>query len=306
MSLEEDFPDYKIKHLNNKEINMVLNSFKEFDYGNDGPPWPEDEDEEVQKRMTMKNIFINSKLKKLKFSAEIVDKLKFGNIKELMKIEDGFEGYFGAYSEIEFLSYRFQKIHDVYPDTLRMQYVNSEKFLTELYKFVKVPPNSFQKSIEDNRGKIFLNSIIFAFETLNPEIQMYLYMDRSEATIIYDKNLEKDEKSILNTLIALLKGCVIPSVTKNKIFVVYQTQHGFEKTGFDVKKIKVDLEENYNEGFVEVSEEIVTGLNDRKKSNLVILSGAPGTGKCVIGKTKITVRNKKTGIIEELYIEDLM
>jgi SpoVK/Ycf46/Vps4 family AAA+-type ATPase len=61
--------------------------------------------------------------------------------------------------------------------------------------------------------------------------------------------------------------------------VVYQSQAGFEKTGFDVKKINVNLEENYNNDFPEISKEIINGLNDKKKTNLVILSGPPGTGK---------------------------
>ncbi len=228
----------------------------------------------------MKNIFVNSKIKKLKFTEEVVKKIKFGKVNELMELDDGFEGYLGAYSEIEFLGYRFQKIHGVYPDTLRIQHLNAEKFLLDLFKNVKVPNNAFYKSIEEKRGKVFLNSIIISFDAGRTEKDyLYLYLDNDEAVFFYNKEYEKDVDHVLSVLIGLLKGCVIPAVTKNKIFVVYQSQQGFEKTGFDVKKIKVNLEQNYNDGFTEVSDEIVVGLNDKKKSNLVILSGEPGTGK---------------------------
>jgi SpoVK/Ycf46/Vps4 family AAA+-type ATPase len=273
----------------NELWNMVLKSYKTegpwcADDTDDDGEWigfgqTDDENTTTQtsKRNTMKNIFIDSTIKKQKFSKEILEKIEFADINPLMEIVDGFEGYLGAYSEIEFLAYRFQKVHKIYPDTLRVQHVNTEKFLTELFKFAKVPDNAFYKSIEDKRGKIILNSIIFSFKTVYSNL--YVYMDHDEAVFFYDKRLEKDKENTFNKLLSLLKGVVTPSVTKNKIFVVYQAQHGFEKTGFDVKKIKVDLDENYNDGFPEVSEEIVTGLNDKKKSNLVILSGEPGTGK---------------------------
>jgi len=196
-----------------------------------------------------------------------------------LEFSDGFEGYLGAYSELEFLAYRYQRIHHLYPDLLRVQYVNTEKFLIELFKYVDVPDTAYYKSIEEKRGEVLLNSIIFSFDTGIDNVQLYVYLDNDEAVFFYNKSLEEDQENIFNTLISLIKGCVTPGISKNKIFVVYQSQHGFEKTGFDVKKINVDLKENYNDGFEEVSEEIILGLNDKKKSNLVILSGEPGTGK---------------------------
>jgi len=259
-----------------KELDMVLKSYKT----EETPYWDEFDDEieeETPKGVTIKNLFIDSKIKKIKFSKEIAEKIKFGSIGKLMEINDGFEGYFGSYSELEFLAYRFQKVHGYYPDMFRLQHVNTEKFLVDLFKYTEVPFESFYKSLEDKRGKILLNSIIFCIEAEDDEI--YMYMDRDEAVFLYNKKYEKIKNSVFETLIALIKGCVTPLVTKNKIFVVHQSQHGFEKTGFDVKKIKVNLDENYNDGFGEVSEEIITGLNDKKKSNLVILSGEPGTGK---------------------------
>ena len=260
---------------------MVLRSYKTDDEYWDDDEWPQlsEDRKEPAKKTTMKNIFIDSKIKKLKFTEEVIKKIKFTEVNHLMKLDDGQEGYLGAYSELEFLAYRFQKIHKVYPDMLRVQYVNTEKFLIELFKNVDVPDNAYCKSIEEKRGEVLLNSIIFGFDTGEEITNLYMYLDNDEAVFIYNKQLENDKENIFNTLIALVKGVVTPGVSKNKIFVVYQSQHGFEKTGFDVKKINVDLTENYNDGFEEISEEIITGLNDKKKSNLVILSGEPGTGK---------------------------
>jgi len=259
---------------------MVLKSYKN-ESPNDwnDPPWDIGEDGDRTGIISMKNIFLDSQIKKLKFSENIDKKIKFGEIQPLLKIKNGSEAYLGAYSETEFYAYRYQRVHNLYPDILRIEHVNAEKFLIDLFKHIKVPQTAFSKSIDDKRGDILLNSIIFSFSEPSLSYNFYLHLDQDEAIFYYDKELEKNKSTLFYLIISLIKGYTAPVVTKNKIFVVHQSQHGFEKTGFDVKKIKVNLEENYNEGFPLISEDIVKGLNDKKKSNLVILSGEPGTGK---------------------------
>lgn len=44
---------------------------------------------------------------------------------------------------------------------------------------------------------------------------------------------------------------------------------------------------------------------DIEKSN-VIMVGPTGTGKCVTGETKVTIRNKKTGEIENISINNFV
>jgi hypothetical protein len=246
----------------------------------------EDEEEDSatsNKNKSMKNVFIDTNIKKQKFSPEIVEKFKtsgfkFKSITPFMDIEGGNEGYLRAYSEEDFHAYRFRKIHDFYPDIFRLSYVNAEKFISELFKYFDVPNDSYIKSYQDSRGEVAIISFLIAFETETGGI-LYLYLDDDTATFFYDKKHEKDKDGLLHLLIGLTKGLIHPKISKNKIYVVYQSQKGFEKTGFAVKKINVNLEENYNEGFEEVSAEIVKGLNDKKKTNLVILRGDPGTGK---------------------------
>jgi len=238
----------------------------------------EDDDLEEKTKTNMQNIFIDSKIKKQKISKEIVDKIKFSSIQEFMDIQDGEEAYLGAYSEAEFFAYRFRKVHAFYPDLFRMRHINPAKFITEFFKYADIPAEAYYKSYDDDRGDITINMVVMCIET-GREDKLYFYIDTDEVLFFYNKEDEKNLDSPMNILISLLKGCVEPKIQKNKIYVVYQNQGGFEKTGFSVKKINVDLEANYNDGFPEVSEEIVKGLNDKKKTNLVILRGAPGTGK---------------------------
>ena len=235
------------------------------------------EEEDFYQKITMKNIFIDSKIKKLKFSKDNFDKLEFGEIKDLMNIQDGYEGYLGAYSELEFFAYRYLKINNFYPDLFRIMHIRTDKFLINLFKY-KIPHDSYYKSYEDEHGNISINTIVISFN-VNGKNDLYLYLDSDEAIFLYNKEYEKDTNSMLHTLIGLVKNCSEPKIVKNKIYVVYQTSHGLDKQGFSIKKININLDENYNDGFLETSREIIEGLNDKKKTNLVILSGEPGVGK---------------------------
>ena len=255
---------------------MPLKNWEEITIDN----WDEDNWERLTKqKKTMKNIFLDVKsIKKQKFTPEIAKKIKFAEITPFMSMKDATEGYLGAYAESEFFAWRFQQLHNFYPDHVRISYLKSEKFLIDFFKYCKIPENSYYKSYEEKRGEINLNISMFAFDTGRDD-KLYMYLDDGEAMFFYNKADEKNPESLLNILISLLKNKVEPAQQKNKIYVVYQSSNGFEKTGFDVKKITVNLEENYNDGFAEVSQEIIDGLNDKKKTNLVILSGDPGTGK---------------------------
>ena len=122
----------------------------------------------------------------------------------------------------------------------------------------------------------------------------------------YDRKYEENKDSELYKMLGLIKGYKKPKTVKNLIYVVYRSNDGFAKKGFNVKKIKVNLDDNYNDDFQEISKKIITGLNDKHKSNLVILHGVPRTGKCVVSDTVITIRNKKTGIIKQIKIGDLI
>lgn len=258
---------------------MPTNSWKTGESYLDWGDLPEDEDDEdntEKRRANMKNIWVDSKIKKQKFSKEVTDKITWGLINPLMSV-DAHEAYLGAYSDTEFFAYRYMKVHKIWPTMLRLRFINSEKFIVDLFKNCDVPNTAYYKTYEDQRGDYKINLGVFAVST--GENQLYMYIDSDEINIYYDPSYEKNPDSVLYTLISLIKGAVEPKVKKNKIYVVYQGTNGFEKTGFDVKKINVNLNENYNDGFEEISKEIVDGLNDKKKTNLVILRGSPGTGK---------------------------
>jgi len=218
-----------------------------------------------------------TKIPKVKFTKENLEKLKFGSIQKMLSISDSHEAYLGAYSEVEFLAYRFSKTHGFYPDILSMRNIKTNKFINKLFGLIGIPLDSYFQSTTYHDDNAFINSFILSIKINKYDI--YIILDEGDATLLYNKTIEKNDKESFDLIIGLLKTHAEPQVAANKIYVVYQSQKGFEKKGFDIKKIDVNLEENYNDDFEKVSKEIILGLNDKKKSNLVMLSGDPGVGK---------------------------
>ena len=75
---------------------------------------------------------------------------------------------------------------------------------------------------------------------------------------------------------------------------------------YDIPIPVIDLELNYGMDFLKIHELIIKRLNKDKDKGIILLHGDPGTGKCVVGKTIVTLRNKTTGEIFTKNIEDLM
>jgi hypothetical protein len=109
--------------------------------------------------------------------------------------------------------------------------------------------------------------------------KMVLYFDGHSSSLLYPSEYLEDKESPLYVLLGIIRNYRLPLVVKNKIYVVYRSSNGFQKKPFDVKKRNINIQDNYNEDFPMVSEEIIHKLNDKKKTGLVILHGEPGTGK---------------------------
>jgi len=67
--------------------------------------------------------------------------------------------------------------------------------------------------------------------------------------------------------------------SKNKIEVLFSEGNYTDFKAFDIKKVKIDLELNYNSNFMPIHNTILNNLSKKKSNGLVILFGEPGTGK---------------------------
>jgi hypothetical protein len=261
------------------ELNKYIQLNMDIEYGNGCDTWVDDEDDEriKVKESKNKNHDIALKIdnvKKISFSEKPA--LSFFDIEPFLEMEDSSDAYFSYCSDINHLAYHFYKYNKLYPTPYKFSdNINSLKFLNDLFKHYAIPENSYKKMTYENLSESKISIFVIAFAK---DLVLYLDGDNS-GTLFYNIKDESDENSMLYKVLGLLKTYKNPKVTRNKIFIVYRSSSGFAKKGFNVKKINVDLEENYNDDFPDMSSKIITGLNSKDKTNLVILSGAPGVGK---------------------------
>jgi hypothetical protein len=93
---------------------------------------------------------------------------------------------------------------------------------------------------------------------------------------------------------------------KSNINLIKSEMGHLDTQEYDLIVPDMDLKLNYGTKFLKIHDHIVKRLNKEGDKGIILLHGDPGTGKCVVGKTKVKLRNKKTGEIYEKNIEDLM
>lgn len=146
----------------------------------------------------------------------------------------------------------------------------------------------------------------------NPELDVKLHKNdqlvEANTLLVPPANSAKTNKKIEERIIKSFKTTTIKEYERNTIGMMSVEGNGelYVKDFSLDKKFKInDLDLHYGEKFKHFHTELYKKLKGDKKG-LVLLHGEPGTGKCVHGKTKVTIRDKKTGEIKEINIEDLM
>ena len=94
-----------------------------------------------------------------------------------------------------------------------------------------------------------------------------------------DHYLTNEGQYKLKSLLSVAKSYSKERIQKNHISIIYNDGNGLSKNIFELKKKEINLEENYNDDFIQVSKDIIHKLNNRKKTGLFILHGEHGTGK---------------------------
>jgi len=234
-------------------------------------PYFIDEDENIE-QITKSLDF--RKIQKVTWKDPSLSKIKFSPWSEVYSLDDIHEAALEADYGFSFILYKYMKKYDVVPTFLSLDNgVLPRGFFDNLIKNLNPPLNSYDTSSRYDNKKVEMGYFHLAME------KILLYFDGHNTYIIYDPAMIGDLENPLYTLFGLVKSYKRPDVVKNTLYVVYKTEHGFQKKPFKVKKKKIDLNDNYNDDFSEVSEDIIKKLNNIKKTGLVILHGDPGTGK---------------------------
>ena len=135
---------------------------------------------------------------------------------------------------------------------------------------------------------------------------IYINIEKKIAFYIKDKIRffcsEKTEKEL--NISGIIKECCKSRKTKqNNIFLLSKDDYGkniFEP--FKIKKIKLDINKNYNDDFQNINNTIISRTKDINEKGIIILHGQPGTGKTYYIRHLINKINKKILYIPSNFI----
>lgn len=222
--------------------------------------------------------FLNFKgIKKISFKNSTKN-FEWGNIHNIFDEMSSHEAYFRANYEWDFMEYSYNKKFKKLPGIYRIsQDCYDKSFITDFFSFLKPPTTSYIAIERFGNKRLELNEFTVALEE-----GLYLNFDTEELSFYYDKEkhlVDDGDDNFFYYILRLLASYMKKSYEKNKIHVVFKGDYGFDKTAFDVRKINIDIDDNYNDDFKEVSSTIINRLNNKNYTGLYILNGVPGTGK---------------------------
>jgi len=218
---------------------------------------------------------------------------------------------------------------DIYPmfdygKTVNKYTFGNEVYSIEFWKYLKENFNVKKENITTfcdistdvkNRVEKVYKYIIKIEEPYKIFLQFY-----DEEKVVDDKiyETEEDQKNKITNLMIhydydvadsvdkmmedLRQFVYLPSMDKT-FYTISSGAMGYELRPANIKDFDIDIKLNYGDDFVNKYDNIVGKLKNNKHG-LFIFHGEAGTGKCVDGSTIVTLRNKKTGDIEEISVEE--
>jgi len=198
------------------------------------------------------------------------------------------------------LSEYLHTLHDIQPNVFKIV----KKYNITGYK-------TFVKYFKENNYKVYRESYLHGIQSL------FFLSDDKKILVSHHSGYYENKTDIYyigekpNKLIRLLtnKDFIINKVYDKGFYLVETTEHGPSlvfKTITD--RYQININENYNDDFIETNKLIVDKLNVPDKSGLVLLYGEPGTGKTNYIRhliSKLSDENKKVIFLSKLNLNIL-
>jgi hypothetical protein len=172
--------------------------------------------------------------------------------------------------------------------------INIEPFIKQLIERYDLTNDNFLIKSEYSKTKK-IDEIDFSSSLYLIKIKEKLIVWVSNYKIVsfYSDSISFDE---IKEIAALVKSCKKEKKHKRKFYMVTANSHseyGFEFRKFNIKKQEINIQENYNDDFVQVDSVIKSFLNTDKSNGLVLLHGKYGTGKTSYIRNLMSVVNKR-------------
>lgn len=129
----------------------------------------------------------------------------------------------------------------------------------------------------------------------------------ADLVFYYDMESQKMSENIINEIVSLFEANLYQKEDVPVFHTIGTSMYGFDLKTNELEDITTFNDEyiikHYGDDFLVEYKSILDNLKN-KSHGLFLFHGAPGTGKCVVGDTMVTLRDKTTGEIKEISIID--
>ncbi len=211
---------------------------------------------------------------------------------------------FDSYNEFERNSY-FTLLYDSISSTLSLEVPleESKENIDKVLKLLNLTNNNYEIvfkdwSTEDSSNadfdKDFTYQLLYKSIKRKSTIWISLENDTLSIDFLYDCKDSKLENWIIKMNHELRKEFGLSRTPTFKVLT--KTHSNFQTEDVRTEKVKINLVDNYNNDFIEVSERIQESISS-KESGLILLFGEPGTGKTTYIKNLISDNHQNSNFI---------
>lgn len=169
----------------------------------------------------------------------------------------------------------FAAVNGYFPNFMEKNQIDCKAFANRVIRQYRVPKKHMliRQDYDNKRHRLTATGIYIA---LNKEFWVYINKLRAEVNILYSPKVPAQH---LNFLVQLMKTCHEKWEEEARIGLVVAEQRGFSINHFKIKPFEVDLELHYNDDLPEIDRLLKKKLFEQRENGLILLHGAPGTGK---------------------------
>ncbi len=172
--------------------------------------------------------------------------------------------------------------------------IDMETFLQEIVQKYHLSESDFVLKEESSKNRS-LQKIDYTSSNYVLKIKEKILLEIYDYKVViwYAKDISRTE---INEVVKHIDAAQKKKKHNCKFYMVSASNHseyGFEFRRFELKRIKLDLHENYNDDFFAVDSVITSFLKDSKKNGIVLLHGKYGTGKTTYIRYLMSQINKR-------------